>query len=484
MIPFVYRLREEVRIQEEATSALVVTETPLNVLRVSLRAARILRLCDGRLTLEEITRQLGQIDEHGVYRICDSFNRKGFLEIYPAPSDGNRPTISVIIPTRDRKDVIIECLDSVFDQDYQKDRIEVIVVDDGSVDGTDAVLSGYPCRVITHPESRGQSCCRNAGAAIAQGEILAFLDSDCVASPLWLKELTPSFEWEEVGAVGGFVDGYFEGSTLDRYEKTFSSLNMGKRVLNDGDDSSTLYVPTCNLLVRRSVYEKVGGIAEDMRVGEDVDFCWRMRKEGYRLIYIPYGPVKHKHRNTLTTMLKRRAEYGTSEAVLYGLHDEKKKILPLPPLATIVFLALCTAVLLLSPFPLLAGASVFLFDFFRKRRRMKRVTIPIRSLKILFSLARTYLSLFYFISFHLVRYYAILLLLIGLLFPPCLLLCAGILLLASVVDYSVKGPGLSFPAFLLYYTLEHFAYQIGVFASCVRRRTFGSYRVVFRRRFS
>ena len=69
-------------------------------------------------------------------------------------------------------------------------KLEVIVIDDGSTDGTEKIAKKFPVKMIRNPESRGQSFCRNLGAKKARGTILAFLDSDCVAGKTWLKELT------------------------------------------------------------------------------------------------------------------------------------------------------------------------------------------------------------------------------------------------------------------------------------------------------
>jgi len=85
-----------------------------------------------------------------------------------------------------------------------------------------------------------------------------------------------------------------------------------------------------------------------MHVGEDVDFCWRMRDAGDDLLYVPAGTVRHKHRNRLGRFLRRRADYGTSEATLCRLHPRKKKVFQVPPLAVLRFLALCCAILLFS----------------------------------------------------------------------------------------------------------------------------------------
>src|SRR5450756_550566 len=97
------------------------------------------------------------------------------------------------------------CIRDSFTLDYPRDRYEVIVVDDGSTDGTVAVAGRYPCHLVSNGRNRGQSFSRNAGARRASGEILAFLDSDCVADPGWLRDLAPFFSWSRAAAVGGYV---------------------------------------------------------------------------------------------------------------------------------------------------------------------------------------------------------------------------------------------------------------------------------------
>ncbi len=130
--------------------------------------------------------------------------------------------------------------------------------------------------------------------------------------------------------MGGRTVGYYTDSRLDRYEEVSSPLDMGKDLVVESRGHSTFYVPTCNLLVRRSVYEELGGLREDLSVGEDVDFCWRLRAGGACLVYVPGGLVRHKHRDRLSAMLRRRADYGTSEATLYSLHRDKRKRFPWP----------------------------------------------------------------------------------------------------------------------------------------------------------
>lgn len=481
MIPLLYRLREEIRFEWQENSCVVISETPLNVVRVRERAVEVLRLCDGSRTLAQIALVTAMTEEQ-VFRLCEYFNKKAILEIAPVTGGDYFPSVTVIIPTKDRRDELAECLESVFSQDYLNGSVEVIVVDDGSKDGTRALVNSFNCKLLSHEISRGQSYCRNIGAREARGEILAFLDSDCVAGLTWLKEIVAYFRWTRIGAVGGYVDGYFDNSSLDRYEQAFSPLNMGSHILYGTDDNSNIYTPTCNLLVRRKAYMQTGGIREDMHVGEDVDFCWRMRAKGYDTLYVPVGAVKHKHRNELGKMLKRRRDYGTSEATLYTLHPEKKKTFQIPLLATVSFFSLCAAILLLSMLPLFVAGACFLFEVWMKVSKLARMSLCIPLRRICFSVARNFFSFSYFASFHVVRYYLVALFLLGFAAYHVWLLSLFVLLVASMVDYHLKKPQLNFLQFLFYYVLDHMAYQMGVIAGCIHKRTLGSYVPRFVRR--
>jgi mycofactocin system glycosyltransferase len=481
MIPLLYTLRKGIRLESHAGSFVVISEVPLNVMRVSERATGVLHLCDGTRRLDEIAAAMNMGEEQ-VFRLCNYFNKRAILEVEPAADGDYFPHISVIIPTRDRRAELAECLGSVVAQDYPEDKVEIIVVDDGSRDGTAELVSRFPCRLLTNRQSLGQSYCRNLGAKEAHGDILAFLDSDCVAENGWLRNLIAYFTWERVGLVGGFVDGYFVQSALDRYEKVCSSLNMGRYVLYGSQDDSTMYVPTCNMLVRSRTYHESGGITEYMHVGEDVDLCWRVREMGQEVFYIPAGAVKHKHRSNLAGMLLRKAQYGTSEALLYKLHPRKRKVFQVPPpsLSTFIFAVLAISV---PSAMFLAGILASLsLDAGLRAARISRLNLRIPAWKVVYSVLRTHVAFTYVASFHLVRYYLVLLLLCCFVHLPLGLFGLSALLFTSLWDYRLRKPELSFPMFLCYYAVEHIAYQLGVLVGCLKEKTFMSYLPKFTRK--
>lgn len=504
MIPLSYRLREGVRVETGGAGWTAVCELPLAVIRVNATAAKLLELTRGGRRVADLAAALAT-DEERILRVCEYYRARGMLDVDLAvaaeaagppaagpsaagPSAGDQPgvrgaavpSISVIVPTKDRAAELEDCLVALFGMDYPSERLEVIVVDDGSRDDTPEVVRRHPCTYLANDRNRGQSYSRNVGARAASGEVLAFIDSDCVASPEWLRELAPFFSWPALAAVGGLVSGYYDESRLDRYEQVASSLNMGDRLILMADDRSMSYVPTCNLLVRREAYLELGGLREDLRVGEDVDFCWRLRAAGWRLVYSPTGVVGHKHRNRLSQMLRRRAAYGTSEALLHALHPGKRKTMPVRLLPALTVGIAAAAALGLEPRFLLLSLMPLVGDGLRSTVHLARSGVRVRPSRVWFAALRGHASFAYSVSYHLVRYYLVPCAAVGFVAPGVWLTAAVALVYVAAVDYRVKRPQLSFPVFLGLSLAEHTAYQVGVVVGCVRRRSFRSYLITFR----
>lgn len=480
MIPLAYRLREGVRVEKGPGGTWrVVSELPVAVLSINAAAARLLELTRPGISVADLAAQLGLGEERSLL-VCERLRRRGVLAVEPAPVDRSyEPPVTVIVPTRDRAADLADCLEALSRLDYPRDRLEVTVVDDGSLDprGVAEVVTGYGARLLVNEQNRGPAYSRNRAAREARGDLLAFIDSDCVAGDSWLRELVGYFAWPQVGAAGGRTVGYYSESSLDRYEEVASSLDMGVHLRLEAGGSDTFYVPTCNLLVRRAVFAELGGLREGQRVGEDVDFCWRLRGAGHYLVYTPRGIVRHKHRASLAATMRQRASYGTSEARLYDEHRDKRKRLPLKP-APLATTALVSAALVgRKPRLLAAGLAPLALDIARRLRNLAEHQVELPAERVAFSVLRAHLSMLYFVYFHLVRYYLVPLAAAGLLAPGAWVLMSVAVLYAAAVDYAVKKPRLSFPVFLGYYLAEHGAYQAGVAIGCLRAGTWRSYLV-------
>jgi mycofactocin system glycosyltransferase len=478
---FGFSLADNNYLREDPDGYLLLSKLPLRILRINKSLFLILKqLREGRELSELVHQNLG-VKEGQLLRNLLSLTSKGYLKLERGAELEDYSKVSIIIPVRDQPEDIIECLQSLTNLNYPEDKFEVIVVDDGSGNNMSDVVSSFNVRLIRLEKSQGASVCRNIGAENACGDILAFLDADCIADKNWLREIIPFLEIERIGAVGGFVDSYYQKRYLDRYEKVSSPLSLGQRILLQGDTESNFYIPSCNMLVSRKAFMATGGFKSGMHVGEDVDFCWRMRSRGYDLLYVPVGRIAHKHRNNLFKMLQRRNEYGTSEATLYRSHRDKRKRFPISIYAGLSFLALTLSILLTNPYPLCLILLFFGLDLFQKSGTLKKFKIVLPFQQIVYSTLRSYLSFFYFAFFHLVRYYLVLMFGLGFLLHSMWFFGGLALLLTSGIDYSVKRPKLPYPAFLFFYALEHLAYQLGVFWGCLKFKDFRSYILSFSR---
>lgn len=418
-----------------------------------------------------LTQMADYIPQAGIKELTafiQQLEHRRFLQTSAIPTPAFFPTISVIIPVRNRPRDIQTCLQSLLDLVYPRERVEIIVVDDASQDDTVKSASRYPVKVIPLKKHQQASHCRNLAARQAKGEILAFIDSDCLAHPFWLNELVVAFEDPKVTAVGGLVDAYDSDKQLDLYEKVKSCLKVSPQAKRTAANDPFFYVPACNFLVRRKVFLSAGGFDEHLSVGEDVDLCWRLQKQGHILEYYARGTVYHKHRNTLWPFSKRRFQYGTSEPLLQKLHPEKIKQIRLPLLTLFFWGCLLPGVLAGRPAITSLAFLIWGADIFRQRRKLGRLPVAIRTIAI--AVCRGYgAALVHWCAF-LSRYYLIWAL--GL--WPVTPFFSGVVtvmhLLNSAVEYATHRSRLKFPAFFFYFTLEQISYQLGVWWGCLEYR--------------
>ncbi|EFK10400.1 glycosyltransferase family protein [delta proteobacterium NaphS2] len=327
MVPLAYGLAKGVFHHEKKDRVFLIRRFPLKTVSLHSLWKPAVRLFSQNpyVAVEDVVSLFETEHAARVEQMLTDLARKGFLAQRGRAELAVFPAISIIIPVHNRPCEIAACLESIEKLDYPKERLETIVVDDASTDHTPKIISRFPVRRILLEENRQAPFCRNLAAKEARGDILAFVDSDCLVSPLWLKELLPTFSDLSVAVVGGRVDAWFDRSALDRYEAANSSLIMGRHPMRSEKGNSSLYVPSCNMLVRREVFLAVDGFREHLVVGEDVDLCWRIRDSGYQVAFEPAGAVFHKHRNRIPAFCLRRFDYGTSEPLLQKHHKTRRK---------------------------------------------------------------------------------------------------------------------------------------------------------------
>ncbi|HJV67470.1 MAG TPA: mycofactocin biosynthesis glycosyltransferase MftF [Geomonas sp.] len=467
-----YRMVQGVDLVERDGATFLMSRSPLALVRLNAPLVALARRA-----------MAGPVEaaSAGEAAVLEQLAGKGFLErlrsVACADKQAELPSISIVIPVLDRAGELARCLESIAKVDYPRDKVEVIVVDDGSLDESPEVARKHGAFLVSSGGvRRGPAAARNVGALNASGELLAFIDSDCSASTGWLSELVPLFANPKLAAVGGRVDGMCSSSAVDRYEAVMSSLSLGTRERFGSSGDDTFYLPSCNLLVRRDLFLSVNGFEDSMHVGEDVDLTWRLRDAGWTIAYLPAGSILHEHRSSVRSFMSRRFDYGTSEGTLQKLHPQRKKRFVLSPRLGVV-LALCLLAPYLSLWLYPAASLLLVADALVCGRKLAKRGVPLAFCAVLGGRLRALGSLAYYLSYHLVRYYALLLGALSVALPGLWAVALGALLTSAGVDYRIKKPRLSFFEFLFVYLLEQVAYGAGVFWGCLRGRGFASYRV-------
>ncbi|TQS42623.1 mycofactocin biosynthesis glycosyltransferase MftF [Cryptosporangium phraense] len=252
--------------------------------------------------------------------------------------------VTVVVPTYARPAELARCLEAVR---RTAPGAPVVVVDDGSP--ADAGIAGvagrFDARLVRHPVNRGPSAARNTGLAAVETPFAALVDSDVVVPDGWLHALRPYFADEKVAAVAPRVTSHGDGAGtgwLGEYEAAHSPLDMGPSPGLVRPAAIVPYVPTATLLVRmRAVHEIGGRFDEELPIGEDVDFEWRLVDAGWNVHYVPSVTIGHEHRTRLRPFVARRRLYARSIGLLERRHPGALPAARVSPAlaATVVLLA-------------------------------------------------------------------------------------------------------------------------------------------------
>ncbi len=241
---------------------------------------------------------------------------KAYAQV-PFPADLNWPSISVVVCTYNGNRTIRDCLEGLRKVDYP--NFEVIVVNDGSTDGTEIIAKEYGFRVISIPNG-GLSNARNVGMRAAKGEIVAYIDDDAVPDPQWLTYLAATFlSTDHVGVGGPNIPPADDGPIA---ECVANSPGGPIHVLLT--DQQAEHIPGCNMAFRKAALEAIGGFDPQFRIaGDDVDLCWRILKRGWTLGFNPAAMVWHHRRNSVKSYWKQQLNYGKAEGYLERKWPEK-----------------------------------------------------------------------------------------------------------------------------------------------------------------
>lgn len=200
------------------------------------------------------------------------------------------PDVSVVVPHFNDLASLERCLAALELQTLSRDRFEIIVADNGSDCGAAAVqrVIGSRARLVS-VERRGAGAARNGGADVARGEILAFIDSDCMAEVHWLAEGIAALRWSDFvgGKVVVSVADERRMSPTEAFEKVFA-FDFETYITKKG------FTGSGNLFVPARVFRAVGGFRT--AISEDVDWSRRATGLGFTLGYAPKAIVSHPAR--------------------------------------------------------------------------------------------------------------------------------------------------------------------------------------------
>lgn len=233
---------------------------------------------------------------------------------------GNWPRISVVVCTYNGRTTIQDCLRGLANLQYP--NFEIIVIDDGSTDGTADVAKQYDVRLV-QTENRGLSHARNLGLELATGEIIAYTDDDAYPDPHWLYYLAHTFRTTDFVAVGG-PNLPPPGENFVA-EAVANSPGGPTHVLLS--DCEAEHIPGCNMAFRADALRDLGGFDPQFRTaGDDVDVCWRIQQAGWRVGFHPAAVVWHHRRQTVGAYWKQQTAYGKAEAMLQVKWPEKYNV--------------------------------------------------------------------------------------------------------------------------------------------------------------
>jgi mycofactocin system glycosyltransferase len=311
--------------------------------------ARVLRLtAAGRKAWQDL--EAGPVVSAATGALARRLTDAGLAHPVP-PESGDEPDVTVVIPVRDRTELLERCLLAL------DGRHPVLVVDDGSRDAAAlaALVAKHGAKLVRREENGGPGAARNSGLDHVGTELVAFLDSDCVPTPGWVDRLAAHFADPLLAAVAPRVRALAPDTVAGRYTRAAGSLDLGDRPARVAPGSRTSYVPTAALVARRSALTTIaldGAVFDPaLRVGEDVDLVWRLHEAGYRVRYAPDVHVDHHEPATWRELLQRRARYGTSAAPLAKRHPGSLAPLGLHPWPAL------TVGALLARRPMLAAAA-------------------------------------------------------------------------------------------------------------------------------
>ena len=237
-------------------------------------------------------------------------------------------SFTVVIVTLNDKERLLKCINSIIENDYPKDKYEILVVDGGSKDGTIEALEEMKIRYIID-EGGNISHGRNKGLINAKNDYLLFTDSDCIVPKDWINLMnTRANNFDNTNIIGIGGPNYSPANTTI-YEKSISILQ--KSFFGSGGSPQSykfakpqkvISLANCNIMYHKDeLLDKKYLYDESFNVGEDLELNYRLKKDGYEFLYDPEIFVFHHHRSSFRSFFKQMYNYGSAIGRVNSKHN-------------------------------------------------------------------------------------------------------------------------------------------------------------------
>lgn len=230
--------------------------------------------------------------------------------------------VSVIVPAYNAVRTIGACLEALQSQTLPRARYEIMVVDDGSTDGTTDLVERIAGVRLLRQANAGPAAARNHGAREARGRILLFTDSDCIPVEAWIERMTaPFIASPEVAG----VKGAYLGSQRELVAR-FVQLEYEEKYRRMAKYDSIDFIDTYSAGYRRDVFLSAGGFDTSYPSAsvEDQEFSFRLAREGHKMLFVPDGLVRHLgHADSVRRYARKKFKIGYWKVLVHKRHPGK-----------------------------------------------------------------------------------------------------------------------------------------------------------------
>ena len=216
--------------------------------------------------------------------------------------------VSIIIPSYNSESTIAECLDALLAQDFQGEY-EITLVDSSNDNTPNIVTAKYPKVKLIHlPNKTDPGTARNLGIAEAKGDLIAFIDSDCIAAPDWLENIVAAHTSSPYNIIGGVVKNGNDKRNLVAWAGYIAEF---REFIPGQPRREVSHIPTCNLSYKKRVFYDFGLFEGEYYPQEDLVYNFKLSQQGEKILLEPKIQVFHNHRTKLKDFLLHQKRIGT-----------------------------------------------------------------------------------------------------------------------------------------------------------------------------